>query len=247
MNIFLKALVIATALIGPSNMNALEAAYVGRAFACNEKVGVSPTKCMDTFACDEPVNVFAPVILWETYAQKPHKSKVMLLGLEHRYEKVDGLNTCIHFSMMKQNTGEHYQFHVESKYKFRTEYNVSVFPIAKLSWAKFGTKTYENETKAYLWKNCLHLGLGIEQSYQNLLLLGLHASIVNDLDNRSFGEFGDTFMGVNNLKSLSYRVHPYFHFSLFGKGVLEIEPHYGKCFKDKFQEFGCKVSYAIVF
>lgn len=224
-----------------------EPVTIDQTYACNQKKGVVSLKTKDSYACDEPVNVFSPVIIWHNHKQKPDTCKVMLLGLEHRYEKPSGLNTKIHLSGMKQSKANHYHFQVEGSYKFLTQYDTAVFPTVAMSWSRLGVEPLFNENDAYLWRNCLHAGLGIERAFQNILLLGVKAHLIKDLDTRTFGEFSRTFMGTLNTKSISYRVSPYIHLSLYGKGVFEVEPYYGKCFKDKFEEMGCKMSYSVAF
>lgn len=215
--------------------------------ACNQKTGVIATKIKDSYDCDEPVNVLTPVVMLYKYIQKPDSCKIMMLGLEHRYEKPTGINTRIHLSSMKQSDDLYYHFQVEGSYKFLTQTNTCVYPTAAISWTRMEVNPIKDETSAYIWKNCLHVGLGIEKSIQDLLLLGIRGHLIRDLDNRSFGEFDQTFVGTNNAKSTAFRITPYIHISLFGKGVFEVEPYYGKCFKDRFEEMGCKIAYSVAF
>lgn len=213
------------------------------ALSCNEKIGVNiiTTSYPD---CDEPINVVAPCITFHRYKNKVDDCKVMLLGVEHRYEKSQGINTRIHLSAMKQSLRQHMAFIVEGMYKFKSQYEVAIYPILGISWYRWGVNPLGRESHAYCWKNNFHAGLGIERIFNNILLIGVKGHLIKDLDTRTFGEYHHNFIGVIHSPSLSYKVSAYFHLSIFGKVVFEIEPYYGRCFENKFKEAGTKICFS---
>lgn len=217
------------------------------ALACNAKPGVITVKVPDTFDCNEPVNVIAPLILFYDYKQKEIQSRITLLGFEHRYEKETGLNTRVHMSGMKCNKAKHMNFNIEGSYKFKYDENIYVYPTLVMSWTRIGMTPRVHETGAYIFKNCFYAGLGIEKSFKNILLLGVRWHLSRDLDTRSFGEFGKSFVGVNNVRTTGYRISTYLHLLVVDKAVIEIQPYYGKSFERIFEEKGLKLSCSFVF
>jgi|GEM_PF-6225337 hypothetical protein len=192
----------------------------------------------------ELVSTVTPTATLQQHTHNGVVVKNVLAGVEHRYEKAEGLNTRLHLSGMKQSEKTHYTFLVEGLYKFQAQNNIAVYPSVGLSWSRYGT-TPDTESKSeYLIKNAIHAGLGIEKSFYKFLVLGVKGCLSQDLAVRTYQHTSGYFAGETHANSTGYRVTGYFHLSLFGKGVVELEPFYGKCFEGRYEEHGAKIAYS---
>jgi hypothetical protein len=192
-------------------------------------------------------SVFAPSVTFVEHSQGSDKCRVILAGLEHRYEQKEGINTKLHLSGMKQSNKQHFHFLVEGVYKFQAQNAIAVYPVLGISWSRLGVAPQGDESAAYIWKNAIHAGLGIEKAFAEILVLGLRGHLVQDLDNRTFGEYDHGFLGFRHSHSTAYRLVGYFHLNVFKKGIIELEPFYGRCYQGKYQEHGAKLAYSFSF
>lgn len=189
----------------------------------------------------------APSVTFHQHQGGDINTKNIMFGVEHRYEKAEGINTKLHFSAMKQSDRTHYHFLVEGLYKFQAQNNIAVYPLAGLSWYRFAVSPDTETSSKYLSKNMVHGGLGIEKCFYKFLTLGVKGHIGQEVDARTYEDTGKLFAGSTHSNCTEWRVTGYFHLSFWGNGAVELEPFFGKCFEGKYQDHGAKMAYSFKF
>lgn len=188
-----------------------------------------------------------PSITFNTLQQNSNVMDSVHVGIEHKYEQKQGINTIVHVGGMKTKKENHEHYHAEANYKIINAKDFTYFPLVRLSFTSHSNNNEQYERQLFYKRSSVHLGIGAEKGFADILNLGIRGEVLFDLSNNIVTKMDNGSTYRKSPKSAAFRFTGVGRCQLVEYVSLEVEPYYTRCFEDRYTEIACKVGLVLNF